>query len=1008
MGNNRKLTQAIRLALAFSAVATAGIGSATAQVAPPASTSDSADLQEVIVTGTRIQRKDFESAAPVVSVDSTFLKTSGAVSLVDTLNALPQLTPGLTTTSNNPGGSGVANIDLRGLGPERTLVLLDGTRAMPQDSSGVIDLNTIPASLIDRVEILTGGASSAYGSDAVAGVVNIVTKRNFEGVKIDAGYGADSHHSDGKTRSIGITLGGNFADGKGNAVVSLSMDNRDAVFQGDRGFSAVTLGSGLSPSGSSTLPGGRERNWFGNAANPFGANRPTQAAFDQVFGAYGFAPGTCLNSNAVGFNPNGSLFCRNGANAGANLTPGQPGYVVGGGAVNFNYGALNYLQLPETRKQIFQMAHYDVNDHVEIYDRAYFTSYTATSALAPTPVAPVSSVVDGNVVTNEFTVPYNNPTIPAALQTLLASRPDPTAPFAISRRTTELGLRENINSNNVYQILAGAKGDFSIVNHPFKWDVYGSYGYGSNPSTISGDISVSAFQGILNGTTSIGSCNQSNFNIFGLGNFSKDCQAAVGETNLFSQIVTQTNYEGTLQTDLFPLPGGAATIVVGADWRKNTYAFTPDAPSETGDAYGLNSGPVPAISGENSVSEYFAEVNLPILADLPLVKRLDADLSYRYSDYVIGGGVNTYGATLDYKPIEQLSFRSSFAHAARAPTLANLFSPPSSSSPGYVDPCDTSNGPITPQVQALCIKQGVPAADYAPGGGGYTAPNSQVQSTLSGNTSVKPETSDSFTFGVVWQSTFAGDQQFKTSVDYWRYIVKNEIGTVGANTSLAFCFDGANQNPTYDPNNVNCQKVQRNANGDVENIFDPTTNLGSLKTAGIDWEVDYALPLSAFGLPSNAGKFTVNLLMTFLRESEYEQFAGGPFVDTKGTISDVLASPLSGAQPSKKGLARFGYTVSDVTVGWTTRYIAHMNVINDDGSYVTSGVAPSTPSYFTHQISVGWAPGNFDIVGGVSNVFNVQPPIYTTDAQAGVQANTDPSSYDVLGRRFYINASYKF
>ena len=180
-----------------------------------------------------------------MSVSSQFINESGAVSLVDTLNSLPQLTPDLTSTSNNPGTTGQANLNLRGLGTTRTLVLVDGRRAMPQDSSGVIDVNTIPAALLDRVEILSGGASSTYGSDAVAGVVNLIMKKNFEGVQVDASFGWDAEHSDGKTRSAALTLGGNFADGRGNNVVSLSIDERDEVFQGARGYSAVTLGSSL-------------------------------------------------------------------------------------------------------------------------------------------------------------------------------------------------------------------------------------------------------------------------------------------------------------------------------------------------------------------------------------------------------------------------------------------------------------------------------------------------------------------------------------------------------------------------------------------------------------------------------------------------------------------------------------------------------------------------------------------------------------------------------------------
>jgi len=408
------------------------------------------------------------------------------------------------------------------------------------------------------------------------------------------------------------------------------------------------------------------------------------------------------------------------------------------------------------------------------------------------------------------------------------------------------------------------------------------------------------------------------------------------------------------------------------------------------------------------VKEYFTEMAVPILADMPGVKRLDADLSFRYSDYTLGGSVNTYGGTLNYKPINDLAIRTGYAHAARAPTLADLFAPPSSSSPGYTDPCDTSNGPITTQAQALCIKQGVPASDYAVGGPGYTAPNAQVQATLSGNKDLSPETSDSFTFGAVWNSVFAGEQQLSTSVDYWHYTVFNELGTVGANTTLGLCFDANGANPTYDPTNVHCQLVQRNAAGDVENIFDPTVNLGELKTAGIDWELNYGVPLSSIGLPDGSGKLTFNMLLSFLMESEFQQLPGGVFINTKGTVSDVLGVPLLGGEPDVKGLAVLGYQIHNLSFAWQARFIDHMRAINDDGSAVEFGVAPGTPSYTIYRLSAGWNPGHFNLVGGCENIFNKQPPIYTTDVQAGVQANTNPSLYDTLGRRFYVNASYKF
>ena len=1014
MGTNRTLTQAIRLALAVGAVSGVGVGVSQAQTQVAQATGTgatnvaNATLEEVVVTGTRISKPDFEASAPTVSVNTEFLINSGAVSLDNKLNALPQLTPDVTTSSNNPSDGGFANVNLRGLGPKRTLVLVDGRRAMPQDSSGVIDLNSIPASLIERVDILSGGASSSYGSDAVAGVVNIIMKHNFEGAQVDVGYGWDAEHGDGKTRDVSLTLGSNFADGKGNSVVALSYDNRDAVLQGARGFSNQTFGPNLSVSGSSVLPGGREANWFGSTDTSGLAdtsNNPTQAGYNAAFPTS--AAGACPASAGIGFNPGGTLFCRQSGGPQINLTPGQPG--VGGIPAKFNFGAVNYLQIPSTRKQIFQEGHYNPNDNVEVYDQVFYTGYVTLQQLAPSPLSTYSQVVNGLVDNFTFNIPVNNPTIPAPLAALLATRPDPTADFAVYRRTIELGNRVITNDNQVYQMLAGVKGNFAVSDHRFDWNVFGSYGYNSQPALLQGDISISAFQGILSGTTSIGGCSQANFSIFGVGSLTPACQAAVGEDN-FNQInMSQSNWEGTIQTDLFKLgTDSPVTIVFGADWRKNTYQELHDHDQNTGDSFGIGSGPVPDVSGQNVVKEFFTELALPLLADMPGVKRLDADVSYRYSDYDIGGAVSTYGGTLNYKPIGEVKLRASYAHAARAPTLVDLFSPPSTASPGVTDPCDNTGGALTPQVQALCIQQGVPSRDYTPGNV-YAQPNVQIQETAIGNGNLKPETSNSFTFGVVFNSVFPGDQQVTTSLDYWSYHVKNEISNVGANNLAGLCFNQNGGNPTFDPANTFCQALARDANGDLVNILNPQENLGDLKTAGIDWELDYGLPLSSLGLPDGAGKLSMNLLFTYLMESEFQQLQGGVFIDTRGTVTDVLGNPLQDAEPKVKGVAQFYYTVGGITAGWQSRFISHMIAINDDGTSANDTAAPRTPSYVIHRLSLGYNYDKiFNVVGGIENVFNKQPPIYTTDVQAGVQANTDPSSFDTLGRRFFVNLSYKF
>src|SRR5262245_13541045 len=297
MVSNPKLARAVRFALLSSAAAASFSMTSTASAQDQ---EQAAPVNEVItVTGSRIVRQDYEATSPIVTVNADTFKLSGEVQMETVLNSLPQVVPSVTTTSNNPSNGGQANIDLRGLGTSRTLVLLDGTRMQPSNVTGVIDLNSIPSSLIENIEVLTGGSSSTYGSDAIAGIVNVRLKRNFEGISLNA-QTSMTGESDGKTMSGNLMFGGNFADDRGNVVMVLSYDDRDQILAGAREFSEVALGPTLLPVGSTTILEGRYTN---DASNP-----ASQTAYNNVFGAFGATPGQVPNVSAIGFNADGSVF----------------------------------------------------------------------------------------------------------------------------------------------------------------------------------------------------------------------------------------------------------------------------------------------------------------------------------------------------------------------------------------------------------------------------------------------------------------------------------------------------------------------------------------------------------------------------------------------------------------------------------------------------------------------------------------------------------------------------
>src|SRR5262245_18018666 len=471
------IRRAVRCAIAAAAAST--VQPVFAQSAPtPENT-----LDEITVVGSRIVRKDYQATSPVVTVSEDTFKLSGEPQIEVVLNTLPQLVPSITTTSNNPSNGGQSNVDLRGLGTVRTLVLVDGARTTPSNVNGVVDLNTIPAALIDGVEILTGGSSSTYGSDAIAGVVNVKLKRSFNGIEIRAQQGMTSE-SDGQSTVVDAVMGGNFGDDRGNAVLTMSYDKREAVLAGARPFGIYAKGPLLTPSGSGTIPEGRV-DW--------GTNAPSQAALNTVFGGYGSPANSVAPARALGFNSDGSLFSLGGGTQVVQNFDGNtddPGYNPA--AYSYNFGPLNYLQLPLSRKQISGFARYDmVPDLAEMYTRLSFTTYHSDQQLAATPVTCSAGALG-------CTVPVSNTAIPAALRTLLTSRGTPGANFGFTKRFTDVGERIQENSYDVTQGLIGFRGK---LPNDWHWDLYGSWGQGKGLQLQEGNVSRQKLQAALNNAT---------------------------------------------------------------------------------------------------------------------------------------------------------------------------------------------------------------------------------------------------------------------------------------------------------------------------------------------------------------------------------------------------------------------------------------------------------------------------------------------------------------------------
>lgn len=974
-------------------------GAAVMGLALPAAAQEAdqvSQVSDIVVTGSRIARQDYKSSSPIVTVSAEDFQATGAVTIDSLMNDMPQFTPSVSSTSNNPSNGGQANLDLRSLGSKRTLVLMNGRRLVPSNSDGSVDVNLIPTALIKSVETISGGASAAYGSDAVAGVANFIINDNFEGVQIDAQYG-QTDRSDGETESYSLTIGGNFADDKGNAVISINRSTRSMIFNGAREFAAISGGSGTTPLGSTTFD-----------AN----NLPSDALFKQYFNSQ-----DAKNTGAIGYNADGTLFAHQGALG--FKSPGgieYDGFHVPGSNYVFNTGALNYLQLPLERWNVYSSARYKVNDNAEFYGNALFNQYVADQELAATPASSATG----------FRVPSTNPFIGADLRALLDSRANPNSSFQLSKRFTDLGGRHASYDYNVYQITGGIRGQ--VPQSSWTYDVYASFGRVSANETQTGNVSRSSVQTLLDdpwggagdGVDEGTMLCEGGFNPFGLAPISASCLNYIGRTSRTATTVEQNVVEGTLQGKAFDLPAGEVRVAMGVQYRENSYRFDSDPSLEKMNpklphlgADGLPDGgeiggveiagfnPSPSVNGSVNSIDLFGEALVPLLSNLPFIQQLDMTLGYRYSDYSSIGGTQAYRADLDWTIIDGLRLRGGYNRAVRAPSVGELYSPlgvnymaigQANASAAGGDPCDSTgfymNGPNAAQVKQLCIAQGVANPDN------FIYTDNQVAGWDGGNPNLSEETADTWSFGVVYQPRFESAlfSNMSFAIDYYNIEIEDVISSISAADMLKGCFNGAGENPTYDPNNSYCQLFKRNPLSGA--IFDATSNLenlGVLKTAGVDAQFDWRFDLMDLGAP-DWGTLNFNAVVSWLAEREDSVVAGGAFTDRKGTISDDFGNTF----PEWKSLASVDWAKGPFSATARWRRVGAMTIYGSDEKL-------DATHYF--DLMGSWAINDtVSLRAGVNNVGDQQPRVW----DPGVQANTDPSTYDVLGRRYFVGLTARF
>ncbi|MGC4252490.1 MAG: TonB-dependent receptor [Sphingobium sp.] len=953
--------------------------SAFAQDTRPAQ--EAADAGEtIVVTGTLIRNPNVVAATPVQVTGKEEISLRASNTAEELMRGLPGVTPSMGSAVNI-GNPGFSFVDLRGLGANRNVVLLDGQRITPSDPLGRVDLNNIPLALIERVENLTGGASTTYGADAVSGVVNFITRRDFSGVEINASNQI-TEQGDGRYFRIDGTVGHNFADGRGNIVLSVGYQDAKPVFQRSRSFAQ-------------------------NAYNSFTGEQA---------GSYTTNPALFFLTGALASNPGFAQVTPNG---------GFDTQDIG----LFNYAPYNLFQVPFKRYNGFGSAHYDVTDNIQVYARGLYSHNRVQTIVAPSGVA--GSSVD---------IPISNPFLSDAQRSLFcedgglstaqcsaaATATDPNDPNfrsvkeTLLYRSVGLGPRISTLTSEIYDIRGGVRGD---ITSDINFDVSGSYGKAVNKSRIQGAMSLTRMRDALMATNST-TCLSGNagcvpVNIFDPNGFTDQMASYVGVSAQSETRTSLAQVQGSISGNLgfaSPLASKPIDFALGASYRKYKASQDGDEFKTKSDEIGLETLVVP-YHGGYSVAEIFGEVIAPLVEDQPFIRNLTLETGIRYSRYKIDAAgspkfnTTTWKAGASWSPVESVKFRSMFQHAVRAPNIYELFLP---RTPGYanlaIDPCAGSNPVGNADLTAVCIAQGAPANRI----GGISQPSGgEISSTLIGSTSLKPEKADSITLGVVLtpRNLIPG---FTMTVDYFRIKIKDAIASATPFDVVTACFNNVT---AASASSAACQAISRNpTSGQLDGgdnslgILQPFTNTGRLLTEGVDVSADYRTNLGAGALNlSFSGTWTMHARFQASPTSINRECVGY-YSANCGTP----AAPEHGSlQPKYVWNQRTSYAIGPVNMSLLWRHLSSMKyepvAVETTGEPYGNFGRIKAYDYFDATVQVD-ATESLQLTFTVQNLGNRKPPFVGSSIGYGVynSGNTFPSTYDALGRRYGVSARLRF
>jgi iron complex outermembrane receptor protein len=1001
---NRSLQRAVRHALLASAAG-------AAVIALPAQAQDST-IQEVVVTGSRISTPNMTSISPVTAIAAEDIAVTGKVRVEDIVNQLPQAMAAQGSMISN-GASGIATVDLRGLNAKRTLVLVNGRRLMPGNpdsspgaNSGAADLNQIPKALIERVEVLTGGASSVYGADAVAGVVNFIMNTRFEGVRIEGNYSFNQHENDnpsadvvrdagfalpdgdvttGFSRDFSFVMGSNFAEDRGNATFYATYSDIDAIMQRDYDYSACTFNSGdeFTCGGSSTTS-------------------PTRMEVRNPVTGGGLPAGT--PNNFILDSTTGLLRPYSGATDA------------------FNFGPANFYQRPDERYTAGVFTDLEVAEGQTAYGEFMFSRDRSVAQIAPS-----------GVFNQQFSVPCNHPFLSAQQRQLfceqfgLSTAADSTdrGQIRIGKRNVEGGPRRSDITHESFRVVLGLRGDISDA---WSYDVYGQYGTTSLSAVATNDFSILRTGRALdvqidNRVDEAGNpLNPSTFgtpqcvtfidgtdpacvpyNPFALNGITPDQIGYLqiplvlkGET---TERIVNASVTGDLTEYGIKLPSASTGLMFnfGVEYREELSELLPDGASQAGDGAGTG-GPTTPVDGGYRTNDIFAEARMALLEDKPFAQSLSWEAGYRYSDYSLDFTTDTYKLGLEWTPIQDIRARASYQRSVRVPNVTELFGVQSVGLDGTIDLCasDVSSGETVALTPEQCARTGVTPEQF---NNIQSNPAAQYNGFIGGNPDLQPEKADTFSFGLAFQPSFAPG--LRLQVDYFDISIEDAIQNPNADFTLLLCAQNG------DP--LTCSRINRDGDGSLWQsnngfIVDTFQNIGEIATKGIDLDVSYQFEIGS------AGSLGLDLVATRLESLEFTPQPGVTY-DCAGLYGSICGVPAPEWRHKMDATWRTPWSGIDLTLSW--RYFDAVNQDSQDANEFLSFLGTASGqdatdaelgsrSYIDLTGSVTLAD-KYTLRVGVNNLLDKDPPLNGANAcpTGPCNGNTWPQVYDAIGRQIF-------